>query len=153
MIMVTWVTESNNYSLDIVYAMLRDASAILTGTTHKSSPLISEVVTYMYSQYTFYGRIFYFLTMPSSSSAIKTLPSCACTTHHLISGRASLQKKTPLLKFLVTCKKQVTPSKKSVITYLKDPTQAIKNPKPVYLTPPPSPIATNGKPLAACFPI
>ena len=80
MIMVTWVTESNNYSLDIVYAMLRDASAILTGTTHKSSPLISEVVTYMYSQYTFYGRIFYFLTMPSSSSAGKPPPSRARAT-------------------------------------------------------------------------
>ena len=129
------MTERNDYSLDIVDTMLRDAGAILTGTTHKASPPISGVVTYLYPHYTFYGQTSDFLTVPSSSSSFKPLPFCALTTRCLFRGRSSLQTKAPLLKYPVTREKQFTPYKKAVIAYLKDPTPSIKTPKSVDLTP------------------
>ena len=67
--------------------------------------------TYLFPQYTFYGRISNFLTMTSSSSAVKPLPSRAYATHRLPRGCASPQPYTPPLKAPETRKKWAPLSK------------------------------------------
>ena len=116
--------------------------------THESIPLISEAVTYLLPHYTFFGQIYDFLPMLSSSSTAKHIPSCAHVTHRSIRVRASPQPKTPPLKALATHKKQVSLSKKAFTASLKDFASSFKTFKLVDSTPPPSLTSTDGKLLA-----
>ena len=97
--------------------------------------------------------IYHLLTMPSPSSAINPTPYRDCFTYQYLRGRATPYPNNTPPKALATFKKRILLSKKSSTVPFKHTDTAIKHPKPVKLTPPPSPTSTDRKLLVRHSPV